>query len=90
VVAKLDRLSRSLLDFANLMAAARTEGWALVALDLGVDMTTPAGEMIANVLASLAQFERRLIGQRKREGLAAKRSAGVRLARPRNIGADVV
>ena len=43
VVAKLDRLSRSLLDFAALMEDARKEGWALVILDLGVDTTTPSG-----------------------------------------------
>jgi DNA invertase Pin-like site-specific DNA recombinase len=82
VVAKLDRLSRSLLDFAALMERSRKKGWALVALDLGVDTTTPSGEMMANVLAVFAQFERRLIGQRTREALAVKRSQGVRLGRP--------
>ena len=82
IVAKLDRLSRSLLDFAGLMERSRRKGWALVALDLGVDTTTPSGEMMANVLAVFAQFERRLIGQRTREALAVKRSQGVRLGRP--------
>jgi len=82
VVAKLDRLSRSLLDFAGLMEDARTGGWALVALDLGVDTTTPSGEMIANVMATFAQFERRLIGQRTRDALAVKKGQGVRLGRP--------
>ncbi len=52
VVSKLDRLSRSLIDFAQTMATAQREGWALVALDLGVDTATPGGEMMANVLAS--------------------------------------
>jgi DNA invertase Pin-like site-specific DNA recombinase len=83
MVAKLDRLTRSMLDFATLMAAAQRERWALVALDLGVDTSTPSGEMMANVLASFAQFERRLIGQRTREGLAAARAKGVRLGNPR-------
>lgn len=82
IVAKLDRLSRSLLDFAALMARAQRRGWALVALDLGVDTTTPQGEMMANVLAVFAQFERRLIGQRTRDALAIKRAQGVRLGRP--------
>jgi DNA invertase Pin-like site-specific DNA recombinase len=54
VVSKLDRLSRSLIDFAQTMATAQREGWALVALDLGVDTATPGGEMMANVLASFA------------------------------------
>src|SRR5205823_6536696 len=82
VVAKLDRLSRSMLDFAGLMDAAQRQGWALVALDLGVDTSTPSGEMIANVLATFAQFERRLIAERTRAALAVKRSQGVRLGRP--------
>ena len=81
VVAKLDRLSRSLLDFAALMERGRRSKWALVALDIGVDTTTPSGEMMANVLAVFAQFERRLIGQRTREALAVKRLQGVRLGR---------
>lgn len=88
VVAKLDRLSRSLLDFASLMQRSRHRGWALVALDLGVDTTTPSGEMMANVLAVFAQFERRLIGQRTREALAMKRAAGVRLGRPPVLAID--
>jgi DNA invertase Pin-like site-specific DNA recombinase len=85
VVAKLDRLSRSMLDFTAIMARATKQGWALVALDCAVDTTTPAGEAMANVLATFAQFERRLIGQRTREALAAKRAAGVRLGRPTSL-----
>jgi DNA invertase Pin-like site-specific DNA recombinase len=90
VVAKLDRLSRSLLDFSALMERSRRKGWALVALDLGVDTTTPSGEMMANVLAVFAQFERRLIGQRTREALAVKRDQGVRLGRPPALSRDLV
>jgi DNA invertase Pin-like site-specific DNA recombinase len=89
VVAKLDRLSRSLLDFAGLMERSRREGWKLVALDLGVDTSTPSGEMMANVLASFAQFERRLIGQRTAEALRAKQAAGVRLGRPSTLPDEV-
>jgi DNA invertase Pin-like site-specific DNA recombinase len=85
VVSKLDRLSRSLVDFAGLMARASREQWALVALDLGVDTTTPTGEMVANVMATFAQFERRLIGQRTKEALAEKRRAGVQLGRPTTL-----
>lgn len=90
VVAKLDRLSRSLLDFSGLMERSRREGWSLVALDLGVDTTTPSGEMMANVLAVFAQFERRMIGQRTRDALAEKRAAGVRLGRPRVLPGDTL
>lgn len=85
VVAKLDRLSRSMIDFTGLMDRAQREAWALVALDCAVDTTTPAGEAMANVLATFAQFERRLIGQRTQEALAERRRQGVRLGRPSSI-----
>lgn len=87
VVAKLDRLSRSVQDFAGLMATAQKEGWAVVALDLGVDTTTPAGEMVATVFAAVAQWERRVIGERTRAALAVRKSQGVRLGRPRQVSA---
>jgi DNA invertase Pin-like site-specific DNA recombinase len=90
VVAKLDRLSRSLLDFAALMEDARNGEWSLVILDLGVDTTTPSGEMIANVMATFAQFERRLIGQRTKDALAIRKKQGVKLGRPRSLPAEVV
>jgi DNA invertase Pin-like site-specific DNA recombinase len=89
VVAKLDRLSRSLLDFASLMERSRRERWALVALDLALDTSTPQGELMCAVLASFAQFERRLIGERTKAGLAVKRSQGVKLGRERTIPDDV-
>lgn len=81
VVAKLDRLSRSVLDFSTLMERARSKGWAIVVLDMDFDMTTPAGELMANMLSSFAQFERRIISQRTKDGLAVKRSQGVKLGR---------
>ena len=89
VVAKLDRLSRSLMDFAALMERSRKKGWALVALDLGVDTTTPAGEMMANVVASVAQYERRLIGARTKDAMAVKKAQGVRMGRPRLLPESV-
>ena len=90
VVAKLDRLSRSMLDFAAIMERARTNGWAIVVLDVDFDMTTPTGELMSNMLAAFAQFERRLIGQRTRDGLRAKRASGVQLGRPRSTPEAVV
>ncbi|HWE54347.1 MAG TPA: recombinase family protein [Acidimicrobiales bacterium] len=90
VVSKLDRLSRSLVDFASLMERARRKRWALIALDLGVDTTTPAGELVANVMASVAQWERRAIGARTREAMAAKRAAGVHVGRPRSLPEEIV
>ena len=90
VVAKLDRLSRSVSQGAQVMDRAKQAGWALVALDFGLDTTTPAGEMVANVILSMAQYERRLNSQRTKDALAAKRAQGVRLGRPQTLPDDVV
>lgn len=90
IVAKLDRLSRSVADAADLLDRAQRGGWSLVACDLGVDTSTPAGEAMANVMATFAQLERRLIGQRTRDALAARRGQGVRLGRPRMLPLEIV
>jgi DNA invertase Pin-like site-specific DNA recombinase len=90
VVSKLDRLSRSLIDFAALMEQARCNRWAIAILDCGFDMLSPTGELMAHMLACFAQFERRVIAQRTRDGLAAKKAAGVQLGRPRTVSDRVV
>jgi DNA invertase Pin-like site-specific DNA recombinase len=84
VAAKRDRLSRVLLDLANLVATAQQQGWALVALDCALE-STATEEANANLLATFAQFERQLISQRTRAALARKRAQGVRLGRPPTI-----
>ena len=89
VVAKFDRLSRSMIDFTRVMGLAQAQGWALTALDCNVDTSTPGGEALANVLAVFAQLERRLIGQRTREALEVKKRQGVRLGRPRTLPEEV-
>lgn len=82
VVAKLDRLSRSLLDFANLMDKAKREGWELVVLDLALDTTTPSGQLMAGVMAAFSQYERQLIGARTSAALKQLKASGKRLGRP--------
>jgi DNA invertase Pin-like site-specific DNA recombinase len=82
VVSKLDRLSRSLLDFANLMQTAKRQGWELVVLDMAVDTTTPSGQLMASVMASFAEYERALIGARTSAALQQLKASGVRLGRP--------
>jgi hypothetical protein len=90
VTAKLDRLTRSVQDFGHLLTVAKAEGWALVLLDLGVDTSTPNGKLVANVVASMAEWERDIISARTKEGLAAKRAAGVTLGRRSGVPADVL
>ena len=90
MVAKLDRLTRSVHDATGLMAKAEQSGWGLVALDAPVDTTTPQGAAMAQVLAVFAELERRLIGERTKAALAVRKAQGVRLGRPRNLPTDVV
>jgi DNA invertase Pin-like site-specific DNA recombinase len=61
------------------MERAEREGWALHFADLDLDTSTPVGEMAANIIISGSQYERRLISQRTRDALAAKRVRGERL-----------
>lgn len=82
---KLDRLSRSAVDFGNLLAQALKQGWQVVVLDLGVDTSTPVGEMVAGILAQVAQFERRRIGERTSDALQAIKRTGKKLGRPRTV-----
>jgi len=90
VAAKLDRLSRSMIDFTALMATAQKQGWALVALDCAPDPARPAGDANPNLIAAFAPFEQRLISQRTRRALAAKRAQGVRLGRPPTIAPHMI
>ena len=90
VAAKLDRFSRSVPDFGLLIERAKRERWALAALDIDIDMSTPTGELMATVVSAMAQYERRLIGQRTRDALTARRAAGVRLGRPREVPDAIV
>jgi DNA invertase Pin-like site-specific DNA recombinase len=82
VVSKLDRLSRSLLDFCTLMESANKQGWQIVVLDLAVDTTTPSGQLMANVMSAFAQYERQLIGARTSAALQQLKAQGRRLGRP--------
>jgi|tagenome__1003787_1003787.scaffolds.fasta_scaffold20977301_1 DNA invertase Pin-like site-specific DNA recombinase len=76
VVAKLDRLTRSVVDFGDLLEWFDLAGAAFVALDLRLDTSTPTGAMVAHVLVVVAEWERRTIGQRTKDAMAAKRAAG--------------
>lgn len=90
MVAKLDRLTRSVHDATGLMMTSERAGWGLVALDVAVDTTTAQGAAMAGMVAVFAELERRLIGERTRAALAVKRSQGVQLGRPVSMDAGVV
>jgi len=89
VVAKIDRLARSVVDFGGMLERARKRGWAVVALDLGVDTSTSTGELVANVMMSVAQWERRRIGERVGDTHQQRRARGLRAGEPPRLPDDV-
>jgi DNA invertase Pin-like site-specific DNA recombinase len=89
VVAKLDRLSRSVHDFTGTVQVARKQRWALVVLDPVIDMTTPNGRMVANILASVAEWESDIIGQRTAAAMAEAKDRGARFGRERCMPPEV-
>jgi DNA invertase Pin-like site-specific DNA recombinase len=76
IVSRLDRLARSVGDFAAMLDRADKHGWTMVCLSPGVDMSEPYGRMMAQVAASFAELERSLISIRTREGLEQARARG--------------
>lgn len=69
-VSKLDRLSRSVADFAGLLETSNRQRWALICLDLGIDTSTITGAAMAQVTCTFAEMERKKIAERTREGMA--------------------
>lgn len=82
VVTKLDRLTRSVVDFGDLLEWLAEAQATLVALDVNVDTSTPAGRMIAQIIVVIAEWERETIAARTKAGLAAKRAQGRPTGRP--------
>jgi len=89
IVARMDRISRSLLHAVEILDLAKNQGWALVVLDLGVDLTTPAGRALAGTMAVFAEFERELIRDRTRAAASAAKARGKKLGRPRQVTQEV-
>lgn len=88
MVAKYDRLARSLRDLLDIVAAIEAKGAGFRSLAEDIDTTTPAGRLIFHVFASIAQFERERISERTREGLAAARKRGRVGGRPPALTSD--
>jgi len=76
VVAKYDRLARSLKDLLEIVDLIQDRGAGFRSLGEDIDTTTPAGRLVFHVFASIAQFERERIVERTKEGLEAARKRG--------------
>src|SRR5215831_11308206 len=89
VVYKVDRLSRSLLDFARLMGVFEQRGVSFVSVTQDFNTTTSMGRLTLNILLSFAQFEREIISERTRDKLGAARRKGKWIGGIPILGYDV-
>lgn len=80
-VAKLDRLTRSLVGLGDLLEWSERIGAALVALDLGLDTSTINGRLMARMIATVGEWEREQIADRTRAAATVRRAAGSKMGR---------
>lgn len=88
VVVRIDRLGRSLVDLVRIIDELHARGVEFRSLTEAIDTTTPAGRMVFQVAEAFSEYERALIRGRTREGLAAARSRGVHIGRPRALSLE--
>ncbi|MCR0985277.1 recombinase family protein [Roseomonas populi] len=89
VVYKIDRLSRSLMDFSRLVETFEAHGVTFVSVTQSFNTTTSMGRLTLNILLSFAQFEREVIGERIRDKFAASRARGMWMGGKVPLGYDV-
>lgn len=85
VVYKVDRLARSLRDLLQLLDRLTARGVHFRSCTEPIDTTTPAGSMLLQIIGAFAEFERNMIRERTRAGLAAARARGTKLGRARAL-----
>jgi DNA invertase Pin-like site-specific DNA recombinase len=83
VVYRYDRFARSLRQLVNALEEFRSLGVDFISIHEGVDTSTPNGRLVFGIFASIAEFERELIRDRVRSGLAAAKAKGKLIGRPR-------
>lgn len=76
IVTKLDRLARSVIDLVGIMERLQRKGVELVILSLNLDTSTPTGKLMVHMLGGVAQFEREMMLERQREGIAKAKGEG--------------
>ncbi|GIX39114.1 MAG: hypothetical protein KatS3mg128_0163 [Silanimonas sp.] len=89
VVYKIDRLSRSLADFARMVDVFDRKGVSFVSVTQQFNTTTSMGRLTLNILLSFAQFEREVTGERIRDKIAASKAKGLWMGGPVPLGYDV-
>ena len=76
VVTKLDRLARSMADLVAITSRLKAKGVELQVLAMNLDTTTPTGKLMLNLMGSFAEFEREIMLERQREGVAKAKAEG--------------
>src|SRR5689334_18502035 len=76
VVTKLDRLARSMTDFVAITSKLKAKGVELEVLAMNLDTSTPTGKLMLNLMGSFAEFEREIMLERQREGVAKAKAEG--------------
>jgi DNA invertase Pin-like site-specific DNA recombinase len=82
VVTKIDRLARNVAHLCAIEAQLHATGASLLVLNPAIDTSTPIGRLVFNTMAAIAQFEREIMLERQREGIAAAKAAGKYKGRP--------
>jgi DNA invertase Pin-like site-specific DNA recombinase len=93
VVTKLDRLARSMADLVAITSKLKAKGIELQILAMNLDTTTPTGKLMLNLMGSFAEFEREIMLERQREGVARAKAEGKyrgRVPTARRKGAEVI
>ncbi len=85
LVWKLDRFGRSLRHLVNALAELEALGVAFISLKDNLDLGTPSGRLMFQIIGAMAEFERSLIQERVRAGLRNARAKGKRLGRPKKV-----
>jgi DNA invertase Pin-like site-specific DNA recombinase len=81
-ITRLDRLGRSLKELLEIVEDLKAQNIGLISLEERIDTTSAAGELILHVFGAIAHFERRLISERTKDGIAAARAQGRKPGRP--------
>ena len=76
IVTKLDRLARSVAHLHEILTVISKKGAALKILDMGIDTSTPTGKLMLNIMGGVAEFERSIMLERQREGIAKAKAQG--------------
>ena len=76
VVTKLDRLARSVAHLVDILGQLEAKGVALRILAMGIDTSTPTGKLMLTILGGVAEFEREIMLERQREGIAKAKAEG--------------